>query len=115
MLDNIRIRAKIMGYITILVGIIISFVSVVSGVFGMLSFENVGNFAILITITIPVVLICNLVAIIRIYNKTKKCDDVQEEFSKELIKELKLYFKLQSIVIILLIFVYFILPLLLFS
>jgi len=115
MLDDIRIKAKIMGHITIFVGIIISFVSVVSGVFGMLSFENGGDFVLLITITIPIVLICNLVAIVRIYNKTKKCDEVQEEFSKELITELRLYFKIQSIVIILLIFVYFILPILLFS
>jgi Na+/melibiose symporter-like transporter len=115
MFDNIRTRAKIMGYATILVGIIISVVSVILGIFGMLSFENGGKFALLITITIPVVLICNLVAIVRLYNKTKRSDEGQEELSKDLIKELGLYFKVQAIIVILLIFVYVILPTLLFT
>jgi len=115
MLDDIRIRAKIMGYITILVGIIISLVSVVFGVFGMLSFETGGNSAQIISIFIPIILIGNLVAIVKIYNKTKKCDYEQEEYAKKLIKELGMYFKVQTILIIVLIFVYFILPILLFS
>jgi len=115
MLDDIRVRAKIMGYITILVGIIISLVSVVFGVFGMLSFETGGNFGLIISISIPIILIGNLVTIVKIYNKTIICNYEQEEFSKKLIKELGMYFKVQAILIIVLIFVYFILPILLFS